>query len=116
MGLYCSIAVPLQAPTSFSVAALSSTSIKASWKLPPENSRNGIIKGYKLYYKKKDFVGSFTMLPINDRAILTKDVTGLEKYTEYEFKVLAFTSIGDGPNSSVKVEITKEDGKRLHLS
>ena len=53
------------------------------------------------------------MLPINDGAMLTKDVTGLEKYTEYEFKVLAFTSIGDGPNGSVKVEITKEDGKRL---
>ena len=51
------------------------------------------------------------MLPINDGAILTKDVTGLEKYTEYEFQVLAFNSVGDGPTSSVEVERTKEDGK-----
>ena len=50
------------------------------------------------------------MLPVNDGAILTKDVTGLEKYTEYEFKVLAFTSVGDGPTSAVKAERTNEDG------
>ena len=108
-----SIAAPSQAPTSFSVAALSSTSIVASWQLPPINGRNGIITGYKLYYKKKHSAGSFTVLRINDIAILTKDVTGLEKYTEYELKVLAFTSVGDGPTSAVKFMITMEDGKRL---
>ena len=108
-----SIAAPSQAPASFIVAVLSSTSIKASWQLLPKNSRNGIIKGYKLYYKKKASVGSFTMLPINDKAILTKVVTGLKKYTEYELKVLAFTSAGDGPTSAVKAERTNEDGKKL---
>ena len=112
MGLYCSIAVPSQAPGSFSVATLSSTSIKASWQLPPQNSRHGILTGFKLFYKYKDSAGSFTVLRINDGAVITTDVTGLKKYTEYEFKVLAFTSVGDGPTSSVKVEITKEDGKK----
>ena len=37
----------------------------------------------------------------------------LDKYTEYEFQVLAFTSKGDGPKSSVVVERTKEDGKNI---
>ena len=50
------------------------------------------------------------MSPINYRASRTRDVTGLDKYTEYEFQVLAFTSVGDGPNSSVEVVRTKEDG------
>ena len=50
------------------------------------------------------------MLPITCRASHTKDVTGLDKYTEYEFQVLAFTSVGDGPKSSVEVVRTKEDG------
>ena len=50
------------------------------------------------------------MVPINSRGTLTKEVAGLDKYTEYEFQVLAFTSVGDGPKSSVKVERTKEDG------
>ena len=52
------------------------------------------------------------MVPISSGGTLTKDVTGLDKYTEYEFEVLAFTSVGDGPKSSFKVERTKEDGKR----
>ena len=38
---------------------------------------------------------------------------GLSIYTEYEFQVLAFTSKGDGPKSSVVVERTKEDGTNL---
>ena len=42
---------------------------------------------------------------------LTRVVTGLDKYTEYEFQVLAFSSKGDGPKSLVVVERTKEDGK-----
>ena len=39
-----------------------------------------------------------------------KHVTGLDKYSEYEFQVLAFTSMGDGPRSAVAVERTMEDG------
>ena len=52
------------------------------------------------------------MLTINGGTTFTRDVTGLEKYTQYEFQVSAFISVGDGPKSSVKVERTKEDGKR----
>ena len=47
----------------------------------------------------------------NNVASLSKVVSGLDKYTEYEFQVLAFSSKGDGPKSSVVVERTKEDGK-----
>ena len=46
----------------------------------------------------------------SDRAELIKVVTKLKKNTEYEFQVLAFTSVGDGPKSSVVVERTSEDG------
>ena len=51
------------------------------------------------------------MEQINNATTSSKTVTGLLKYTEYEFKVLAFTSVGDGPNSSVKIERTKADGE-----
>ena len=33
------------------------------------------------------------------------------KFTEYEFQLLAYTSVGDGPNSSVQFAKTMEDGK-----
>ena len=106
------IAVPLQPPTSFSLTAKSSTSITASWQLPPPDARNGIITGFKLFFKEKSSSGSSAEIRINNGSTQTKDVTGLSKYTEYEFQVLAFTSIGDGPLTSIVVKRTKEDGKK----
>ena len=55
------------------------------------------------------------MVPINSTATLTKNVTGLAKYTEYEFQVLAFTSVGDGPKSSPIVKRTLQDGKSSEI-
>ena len=95
------------------MAASTSTSITASWQLPPENARHGTITGFKLFYKKKDSVGSPLNVTLNGGGNLSEDVTELGKYTEYEFQVLAFTSVGDGPKSSLVVERTKEDGKNL---
>ena len=111
----CSIAAPSAAPSGFTITVKSSTTITASWQLPPANAQNGIIKGFKLFYKKKGSSGSQTMMLINDKAVRTADVSGLSKYTEYEFQVLAFTSVGDGPKSTVKSETTKEDGRILIL-
>ena len=95
------------------MAANTSTSITASWQLPPENARHGIITGFRLFYRKKDYAGPPLSLIINGEGNHNKDVTGLAKYTEYEFQVLAFTSGGDGPKSAVVVNRTKEDGKNL---
>ena len=92
------------------VSATSSTSIRASWQLPAENSRNGIISGFKLFYKRRSFSEPGTVFLIKSAAVSNKVVNGLDKYTEYEFQVLAFTSAGDGKNSSVVVKRTKEDG------
>ena len=93
------------------MTATTSTSVKASWELPPADDRNGIIRGFKLFYKKKGSSESQTVEPINSGSIWNKVVTGLDEYTEYEFQVLAYTSVGDGPKSSKKYERTKEDGK-----
>ena len=104
----CSIAAPSQPPSQFNVTVESSTSITASWRLPPEGSRHGIIKGYKLFYKKKGS-DSATFLTL-DNIKTSERVTELDKYTKYEFQVLAFTSAGDGPNSSTVFKTTMEDG------
>ena len=108
-----SIAAPSRAPANFIVPASSSTSIAASWHLPPEDFRHGVIRGFKLFFQRKGSPGSATHLNINRRNTLTTVVTGLDKYTEYEFQVLAYTSGGDGPKSCVEVERTLEDGKKL---
>ena len=53
------------------------------------------------------------METINDGRTFLGVINGLDKYTEYEFQVLAFTYHGDGPKSSVVVERTMEDGTKL---
>ena len=53
------------------------------------------------------------MVTFNGGKTLSGVINGLDKYTEYEFQVLAFISHGDGPKSSVVVERTMEDGKKL---
>ena len=68
-----------------------------------------------MFYKKNDSAGSATMVPINSAATLTKIVTGLDEYTKYEFQVLAFTSVGDGPKSSPTVKRTLQDGKTSEI-
>ena len=108
------IAAPSQAPRNFSAIAVTSTIITASWQLPPADSRNGIIIGFKLFYKKRGSAGLATTLTINNGTALSKNVSGLDIYTEYEFEVLASTSVGDGPRSSpMVVVITLKDGKNF---
>ena len=109
----CPFAVPSEALTRFSLTAKNSTSIEASWQLPPAEDRNGVIRGFKLFYEKKGSSGSSTQIAINSNSTLTKVVAGLDEYTEYEFEVLAFTYVGEGPNSCVVSERTMEDGKKI---
>ena len=105
------ISVPSEPPTAFKLTASSSTNIIASWQLPPVPARHGrTITGFKLFYKKKGFGASLKKMIINSGSALRRNVTGLDKFTEYEFQVLAYTSDGDGPMSPVKVKRTKEDG------
>ena len=96
------------------MAASNFTSVLASWQLPPEESRHGIIRGYKLFYRDiNGGVDSTVEVLIHDAAIRSKSVTGLQSHTDYEFQVLAFTSVGDGPKSSVKGVETTLGGKTL---
>ena len=104
------ISVPSQPPTAFKLTATSSISIAASWQLPPVYARHATVIGFKVFFRKKVSGVSVTILTIKGESTLSKNVTGLDKYTEYEFQVLAFTSDGDGPKSSVEVERTMEDG------
>ena len=94
------------------MSLLSSTSVRASWQLPPVGSRHGPITGFKLIYKRKNSAADYpTVLTVQSNSTLSRDITGLRKYSEYEFQVLAFSSAGNGPKSSVQGVRTNEDGK-----
>jgi len=68
--------------------------------------------GFKLLYRNKSSAADpLTVITINNNSTLSREVTGLGKYKEYEFQVLAFSSVGNGPESPVKVVRTNEDSK-----
>ncbi|XP_074612301.1 receptor-type tyrosine-protein phosphatase S-like isoform X2 [Acropora palmata] len=96
---------PNQSPSNFILSPLTSTSVFASWKLPS----TGSIQGIKLLYKIKNSEYPFTTSTIASDLIVNTSVTGLGKFTEYEFHVLAFTANGNGPLSPAQVVRTSED-------
>ena len=100
-----------QSPSNFKLSPLSSTSVLASWRLPSAGSLQGI----KLLYKIKNTEDPFTAKTIVNKSPLNARVTGLKKFTEYEFHVLAFTANGNGPLSPVQVVRTHGDGKTIPL-
>lgn len=106
------VTVPFTAPSNLTVIVNNSTSVTASWQLPLEIDRNGVIRGFRLLYRKKHSGGPPKTLTIGNGTTHSQDVAGLDKYTEYEFQILAFTSVGDGPKSTAIFEKTKEAGKK----
>ena len=102
---------PSQAPTNLGLIVNNSTSISANWQLPCGISRNGPITGFTLYYQKKGASGQANTVTVDDGTVLSKTITGMEKCTEYDIQVSAFTYAGEGPKSSVVTERTSEDGK-----
>ena len=95
------------------MTARNSTSVTASWQLPPSDSRNGIIKGFKLSISSKG--SAVQLIDVSNASVYTKTITGLQESTEYELQVLAYTSAGDGPKSTVQSVKTLEVGKSYIL-
>ena len=95
------------------MTASTSTSVTALWGQLPTGSRNGIIKGFKLFIKRKGSGDKPNVQLVNasNALVYTKTVTGLQESTEYELQVLAYTSVGDGPKSSSQFLKTMLFGK-----
>ena len=92
------VSAPNSAPEDFHVIAINSSAIQAQWELPPLDSRNGIIRGYKLFVQLASG-GKEMLINIPNNATDVYIVGGLELATSYRFSVLAYTSVGDGPRS-----------------
>ncbi|XP_068728050.1 uncharacterized protein [Montipora capricornis] len=109
--------VPVEAPVLVNVTAQSSTSVAASWKLPKRYYDERNLITFKLLYQKRDSsVSEIQTIKdvawvsnINGSLVFFGQVTGLEKFTEYEFKVYVFSSVECGPKSSSKIARTLED-------
>ncbi|XP_078687345.1 usherin-like isoform X3 [Branchiostoma floridae x Branchiostoma belcheri] len=95
------------APREVQGIAIDSTTIELQWMPPSPDEQNGVIQGYKILYKKVGEEGENE----EDAGLLDLMYTlsDLEKWTEYNIWVSAYTSAGDGLRSPVIVVRTGED-------
>ncbi|KAM9207125.1 receptor-type tyrosine-protein phosphatase delta isoform 4-T4 [Dugong dugon] len=89
---------PSSAPRDVQARMLSSTTILVQWKEPEEP--NGQIQGYRVYYTMDptQHINNWMKHNVADSHITT--IGNLVPQKTYSVKVLAFTSVGDGPLSS----------------
>ena len=100
-------AVPSGAPQSFTAISTGITTISLAWQLPLPEERNGIITGYTVSLSS---VSSAETRRLTTTAT-NLTVTSLTPYTTYECIIAAFTSIGEGPPSSIILVQTAETSK-----
>ena len=104
---------PSAPPQNVTARALSSHMIEVRWHPPASNHQNGDISGYRVMYaKERGGGGSVTQASVvrlheGARSCILRT---LEKWTQYQIWVLAYTHIGDGPRSDGIIARTDEDG------
>ncbi|XP_048887536.1 neogenin 1a isoform X3 [Brienomyrus brachyistius] len=87
--------VPSAPPQNLTLEVQNSKSIMVRWQPPPSGTQNGEIIGYKIRYRKglrKSEVAETTA-----GTQLFQLIDGLERSTEYAFRVAAITVNGTGP-------------------
>lgn len=87
--------VPSAPPQNLTLEVQNSKGIMLRWQPPPLSSQNGDITGYKIRYRKGSRRSETS--EITGGTQLFKLITGLERGTEYSFRVSAMTVNGTGP-------------------
>ena len=101
-------AEPSDPPQQVTLGDVTSTSIKVTWAPVKFEDQNGIIKGYKVIYRALPNGQNVTKVVDTENALT---IGGLNEFTNYSIRVLAFTAVGDGPLSVTQVKQTLEDSK-----
>ncbi|XP_048077753.1 neogenin isoform X8 [Ursus arctos] len=88
--------VPSAAPQNLSLEVRNSKSIVIHWQPPPPATQNGQITGYKIRYRKASRKSDVTETLVTGTQ-LSQLIEGLDRGTEYNFRVAALTVNGTGP-------------------
>ncbi|XP_041766363.1 protein sidekick isoform X3 [Anopheles merus] len=125
VAVYVGEAVPIGEPLDIEGKAISSTEVSLRWNPPQQNTQNGELLGYKIFYlvtdsstQDLDPVPAAVAGGINNGSAVrrnkppeeeievvpasynTHNLVFLDKYTEYRIQILAFNPAGDGPRSA----------------
>ncbi|XP_061409815.1 neogenin isoform X10 [Lethenteron reissneri] len=99
--------VPSAPPSNVTIEVLNSKTIIVRWLPPPQGTQNGPITGYKIRHKKGFRRGETENTEGNQ---LWHQLSGLEKGSEYSFRVAAMNINGTGPSSEwVSAETFEDD-------
>ncbi|XP_049528339.1 Down syndrome cell adhesion molecule-like protein Dscam2 [Dermacentor silvarum] len=92
---------PGGSPTDVWAAAKGPTSIAVSWKPPPRDTWNGVLKGYYVGYRAAESSQPYSFKTVETVVNGSQEVTlvGLSKSSRYSVIVKAFNAIGSGPPS-----------------
>ncbi|XP_048761303.2 protein sidekick-2-like isoform X2 [Ostrea edulis] len=104
--IYVGDAAPSAPPLRVNVTAKNATALNVFWDPPPLDTQNGKLSGYKMIYWKSDTpseIGTPTVVPEKEMVI-----NGLENYSKYTVRVLAYNTAGDGPYSPPLFGRTKQ--------
>uniref|UniRef100_A0A8B9SEL6 Sidekick cell adhesion molecule 1 n=1 Tax=Apteryx owenii TaxID=8824 RepID=A0A8B9SEL6_APTOW len=118
--------VPGEPPSSVLVTPHTTSSVLVQWQPPKVESLNGLLLGYRIYYRELDYdTGSgtesktiknpsalraeLTRKPVfktvnSSSALTTYELTQLKKYKRYEVLMTAYNVIGESP-TSIPVEV-----------
>ncbi|XP_075391905.1 neogenin isoform X3 [Tenrec ecaudatus] len=88
--------VPSAAPQNLSLEVRNSKSIMIHWQPPPPATQNGQITGYKIRYRKASRKSDVTETLVTGPQ-LSQLIEGLDRGTEYHFRVAGLTINGTGP-------------------
>ena len=90
---------------------MNSTTAEVLYELPPIDSRNGIIRGFKIFVEEAGSDdGSEMVIDVMGNSSLAYIVTGLKPATAYIFSMLAYT-VADGPRTIRLTAITNSEGE-----
>ncbi|XP_076865315.1 protein sidekick-1 isoform X2 [Brachyhypopomus gauderio] len=116
--------VPDEAPVILSVKPSTTTSVLVQWQAPKEDSVNGVLLGYRLYYRelqydstpleskktinssvvRGDLTARSTVKTVSSPSLTEFELTQLQKYRRYEIVMTTYNIIGEGP-ASAPVEV-----------
>ncbi|XP_028840926.1 protein sidekick-1 isoform X2 [Denticeps clupeoides] len=112
--------VPDEAPLIQSVKPSTTTSVLVQWQRPRDEGLNGVLVGYRLYYRElqydsspqepkktvsgsaahTDLAAKSTVKTVSNPSLTEFELTQLHKYRRYEIVMTAYNVIGESPPSA----------------
>nr|XP_055046951.1 protein sidekick-1 isoform X1 [Misgurnus anguillicaudatus]XP_055046954.1 protein sidekick-1 isoform X1 [Misgurnus anguillicaudatus] len=112
--------VPDEAPVIQAVKPSTTTSVLVQWQPPKEESVNGDLVGYRIYYRelqydtapqeskravnnsllRTELTAKSTVKTVSNPSLTEFELTQLQKYRRYEILITAYNVIGESPPSS----------------